>query len=208
MFQLWAPILLAIGASFVAGACISLATLLIDQVRNGEQIRAADLARAGIWEVFNRRDLPEYDALVCKAKVIDVAGYTLKSFTESNEGTFRRRAGEGNPVHIRVLLVDPGCEAARVMEAAERAASGTYRSSTDLVAAHLGDIQNVEIRYVARHLPMMIYRIDDILYCGPFPQDGRSKTALTFKLGQGGWLFDRQLDEFEALWNAAAPGPA
>jgi hypothetical protein len=157
-----------------------------------------------MMEVFERRDLPEYDELVRSAETIDVAGYTLRSFSESNEDIFQKRAEDGRPVQVRVLLVDPSCEAARVMEAAEKMPPGHYRTSVDTVMARLGGISGIEIRFVARHLSMMIYRIDGILYTGPFPQHARSKISLTMKLGQGGWLFQRQAEEFDALWNEAS----
>ncbi|MBB4857158.1 hypothetical protein HNO88_000455 [Novosphingobium chloroacetimidivorans] len=194
----------SVGTSLLASALLSLATLLIDQVRNGEQVRAADLAKAGMMEVFERRDLPEYDALVRDAEIIDVAGYTLRSFSESNQDIFLRRASEGRAVKVRILLVDPSCEAARVMEASEKTSLGYYRTNVDALLARLGSIEGIEIRYLSRHLSMMIYRIDGVLYTGPFPQHGRSRVALTMKLGKGGWLFERQAEEFDSLWAEAS----
>ena len=196
---------LSIGTSIIASSLISLATLVIDQVRNGEQIRAADLAKAGMLTVYKRRDLPEYDSLIQRSSRIDVAGYTLRSFSESNAEYLSRRAADGNPVKVRVLLVDPSCEASRVMEAAEQMPPGSYDNSVATTIARLGSVKGAEIRFLPRHLSMMIYRIDGILYTGPFPQNGLSKVSLTFKLGHGGWLFQKQVEEFEGLWNDAKP---
>jgi hypothetical protein len=198
------PVLISIGTSFIAGALISLATLLIDQIRNSEQMRAADLVKAGLLEAHERRDLPEYDGLVRRAEEIDVAGYTLRSFSETNEQILRQRAASGKPIKVRVLVVDPQCEAAAVMENAEHLPHGTYQAVLTGLRAKLEDIEGVEIRTVRHHLPMMIYRIDKILYTGPFPLDGTSRMALTLKLGLGGWLFQRQRAEFDALWAQAA----
>jgi hypothetical protein len=47
----------------------------------------------------------------------------------------------------------------------------------------------------------MIYRIDDVLYTGPYPFRSPSRTAFTFKFKKGGWLFGRQCSDFDLLWN-------
>lgn len=195
----------SIGTSFIAGALISLATLLIDQIRNGEQLRAADLAQAGLLAAYERRDLPEYDGLVAAADQIDVAGYTLKSFSETNESALRHRAKTGHAISVRILLVDPHCDAARVMEHSEGLSSGGYSANFESLKSKLTGIPDLEIKTIPHHLPMMIYRIDQILYTGPFPIDGRSRMAITLKLGLNGWLFERQLSEFNALWAKATP---
>ncbi len=198
-------VLLSIGTSLIASALISFTTLAIDQIRSGEQIRATDLAKAGLLAVFERRDLSEYDDQVRTASQIDVAGYTLKSFSETNAGVLQERAAVGRPVTVRVLIVDPSCEAARFMEQAEDLPKGAYSDNLCSLLQRLAGIQGVEIRTVRRNLPMMIYRIDRTLYTGPFPMDGRSRMALTLKLGSGGWLFVRQRAEFDSLWREATP---
>jgi hypothetical protein len=102
------------------------------------------------------------------------------------------------------LIVDPDCEPAKLMERSEGLTEGAYRANFHSLQERLAGIEGVKIRTIRRHLPMMIYRIDQTLYTGPFPMDGRSRMALTLKLGVGGWLFDRQRAEFEALWQEAA----
>lgn len=197
-------VLISVGTSLLAGAVVSLATLWIDQVRNGEQTRMEELAASGLIAAHQRRDLAEYDSLVACAKGIDVTGYTLKSFSEANEAHFKRRAAKGTHICARILLVDPACEAAKVMEKAEKLAQGQYSGSKDAPLSRLGGIEKTEIRLLSRHLPMMIYRIDDILYTGPYPSSSKSKTAFTLKLSAG-WLFDRQQEDFDTLWKEAIP---
>lgn len=201
-------VLISIGTSLIASAIVSLATLVIDQIRNSEQMRAADLLAAGLMTVHKRRDLPEYDAAVRVAEEIDVAGYTLRSFSDTNAQTLRQRATGGKPIKLRVLVVDPTCEAAIMMEHSEQLPSGTYQGLLSGLRSKLEGIKGVEIRTVRYHLPMMIYRIDKILYTGPFPLDSTSRMATTIKLGLGGWLYHRQRDEFDALWEAADLAPA
>lgn len=191
---------LSIGTSLIAGALMSLATLWIDQIRNGEEIRVRDLVETGLVAAYSRRNLTEeYDALVANAKVIDVTGYTLKSFSEQNEEVLRRRAEQKKPIRVRILLVDPDSESSKIMQLAENQSEGQYSGSRDSLLKSLGNIPDVEVRLCPRHLSMMIYRIDGILFTGPYPASAKSARAFTLKLGRG-WLFDRQMEDFEALW--------
>ncbi|NUT88442.1 hypothetical protein HNO91_18555 [Pseudomonas corrugata] len=194
------PVQLSIGTSLIAGALMSLATLWIDQIRNGEEIRMRDLVTTGLVAAYTRRNLTEeYDVLVANAKVIDVTGYTLKSFSEQNEEVLRKRADQNNPILVRILLVDPNSESSKIMQHAENQSTGQYSGSKDSLLKTLGNIPGVEVRLSPRHLSMMIYRIDDILFTGPYPASAKSAKAFTLKLARG-WLFDRQMEDFEALW--------
>lgn len=200
LIQFEGSLQLSIGTSLIAGALISLATLWIDQIRNGEEVRMKDLVETGLIAVYRQRNLvEEYDALVAHAKHIDVTGYTLKSFTEQNEEVLRARAKEENPVKVRILLVDPDSEASQIMQKAENQPMGQYAGSRDSLFRSLGDISGIEVRISKQHLSMMIYRIDETLFTGPYPVSAKSAKAFTFKLGKG-WLFDKQMEDFEALW--------
>lgn len=100
------PVQLSIGTSLIAGALMSLATLWIDQIRNGESIRMKDLVETGLVAAYTRRNLTEeYDALVANAKVIDITGYTLKSFSEQNEEILRKRAEQRTPLPCEFCLL-------------------------------------------------------------------------------------------------------
>lgn len=197
-----------IGASLIASAIVAFATVWIDLIRGGEQLRADELARAGLQQVFDRRNLEEYDDLVKKAAKISVTGYTLRAFTEANEPILRERARNSDNFSVRMLLVDPDSEIAATMEAAEKQSRGAYKTSLLTIKQQMAGLdQRVEIRLLKKALPSMIYMLDDILYTGPYPHQGSSRHAFTFKLESNGWLFKRQRDEFESLWNSAEKTP-
>ena len=191
------------GVSFIAGSCIALATLAIENIKNGQRIRAEELNRSGIMAAYPNRALPEYDRLVQVANEIDVTGYTLKSFSEQNEEYLRKRACQGSSVRVRLLLVDPNCEASKIMEAAEGLSTGTYNSYCDAAIAKLSGIDGISIRKLNRHLSMMVYRIDSVLYTGFYPQSGKSRMALTLKISDG-WMFEQLASDFNHLWEIAS----
>ena len=197
----------SLGISLVAGAVVSLSTLWIDHLRTAEQLRGAELLAAGIQQIAPRRDLvDEYEKRVSNAREIWVTGYTLRTFTESNEVRFHQRAQSGEKFEVRMLIVDPHADAAEKAESAEKVAKGSYADQFQSILQKLKGLgAHVQLRLLPRHLPMMIYRIDNALYTGPYPFIGSSRLAFTLTLHKGGWLFDRQMEEFEALWTAGTP---
>lgn len=196
----------AIGTSLIASGLVALATILVDFVRSGEQLRIAELSKAGLLAVQNRRDLGEYEPLVRKAYQIDVAGYTLRSFTEANIGHIRERLGSGSPIRVRMLMVDPSTSIAKAMQKNEGHPPGSYTKSHKAVQSLLAGLEeSVEVRTIDFPLPAMIYRIDDILYTGPYPKNEPSRLATTYKIGRKGWMFEKTIKEFESLWSEARP---
>lgn len=193
-----------IGASLIASAIVAFATLWIDFIRGGEQLRADELARAGLQQVFDRRDLEEYKPQVKTSSHISVTGYTLRAFTESSEPIFRERARNKDKFSVRMLLADPESPLSIVMEAAERQSSGSYKASFLTIKQQLAGLgEYIEIRLLNKPLTSMIYILDSTIYTGPYPNKGCSRHAFTLKIEASSWLFDRQKEEFEELWNAA-----
>ena len=145
-------------------------------------------------------------ALVSKAYQIDVAGYTLRSFTEANIGHIRERLRSGNPIRIRMLMVDPSTPVAKAMQDNEGHPPGAYTKSHKAVRNLLEGLEeSVELRTIGYPLPAMIYRIDDVLYTGPYPKGEPSKLATTYKVSRRGWMFEKMMKEFNNLWSEANP---
>lgn len=206
LVRIGSELTLSLGTSLIATAVVSITLLAIDSIKDGEQLRVKDLMSSGIQAAYKRRSLEEYNELVSSAKRIDVTGYSLRSFSEHNEQTFVERSTQGKPIIARILLVDPGSSASALMEHAENLSTGQYAAALDALLRRLGPIEGVSVRIINKHLSMMVYRIDDVMYTGPYPHSGGSATALTLKLGPG-WVFDRQLQDFEALWAQATAAP-
>lgn len=194
-----------IGASLIASAIVSFATILIDHIRSGEQLRADLLLSSGLRQAFPERNITDYENYLPSFTEIDVAGYTLSAFIEANEKRMHERAKRGEKFKVRMLLVHPECSSAVILEEGENKPPGTYSRALVTIKQKLVGLENyVELRLLNRSLPMMIYRIDKILYSGPYPHIGASRNALTLKV-EGGWLFIRLQSEFESLWATSKP---
>ena len=116
-----------IGGSLIASAIVSLATIWIDYIRAGKRLLGDQLLECGLRQAFPSRAIPEeYEKHLNGFKEIDVAGYTLGAFTESNEGRLRAMYQSGDKFKVRMLLVDPDCESAKLFEKAEDKPSGAY----------------------------------------------------------------------------------
>ncbi len=164
-----------------------------------------ELISTGLVAAYPQRNLgQEYGVLVARAKVIDVTGYTLTAFSEQNKEHFIACVKAKKPIKARILLVDPDSEAAGIMAAAENKEVSQYLASHRTLIKSLSGLKGVHIKITKRHLSMMVYRIDDVLFTGPYPFTGNSTTATTLKVGRG-WLFDRQMEDFDRLWEEAAP---
>lgn len=191
-----------IGGSLIASAIVALATIWIDQIRSGEQLRADRLLASGLRQAFPERAIDDYANYLSAFSEIDVSGYTLGAFIESNEVRMHERAKKGDKFKVRMLLVNPECSSAVILEAGESKPPGTYARALATIKQKLHGLEeHVELRLLNRSLPMMVYRIDKVLYTGPYPHIGASRGALTLKV-EGGWLFTRQQEEFDSLWGA------
>ena len=193
-----------IGGSLIASAIVSLATIWIDYIRSGHQLRADLLLASGLRQAFPERNISDYENYLPSFAEIDVAGYSLGAFIESNEQRMHERAKKGDKFKVRMLLVHPECSSAVILEEGENKPRGTYSRALATIKQKLVGLEShVELRLLNRSLPMMIYRIDRILYTGPYPHIGASRSALTLKV-EGGWLFTRQQAEFDSLWASSA----
>ena len=190
-----------IGGSLIASAIVSLATIWIDAIRTGKRLLGDQLLECGLRQAFQSRAITEeYEQHLKNFKQIDVAGYTLGAFTESNEGRLRSMHKSNENFKVRMLLVDPDSESAKLFEQAEDKTSGSYSQALSTIKKKLTGLdEKVELRLLKCALPMMIYRIDRVLYTGPYPHKGASRNALTIKTEQG-WIFDRLTTEFNELW--------
>lgn len=194
----------SLGTAFISSATLSIFLLYIQHLRNNEDLQILRLMQSGISAAFKTRNLSEYPELVANTNSIDVTGYTLRGFSEQNIESIQKRADAGNPIKVRMLLVHPTSPAAQQMERAEGYPAHHYANALIPVVKRLGSLPGVEIRVTQRSISMMIYRIGNTLYTGPYPHSGVSTNALTLRIDQG-WIFDMLKDEFENSWKDGAP---
>lgn len=164
------------------------------------------LLNAGINFVHKKRDIDKYDELMDKAnKQIDVLGYSLRSFFQSNREKLIELSDSRKDLKIRILVVDPNSVFSEKRERIEGETKGTYLSSIQTMYNALSQNKNIEIRKIDVPIGTMIYRIDDIIFVGPHLYKRGSTSTVTLETDNRGWLFREYEKEFENLWTDAKP---
>lgn len=196
-------ILMSVGTSLLAGGIAA----AFDLLRNAGQEQVYHnidnvILKAGVENIFEKRDLDEYDHLIKNAKnSIDVSGYSLRGFYQSYKDILIEKVSRNSNFSIRLLLVDPDSMSSRYRENNEDGeVTGIYKQSFSVLKAGFSNYPNIEIRTIDIPIGYMVYRIDDVMYVGPYFYKKNSKSTNTIKLAKNGWLYKEYQKEFDNMW--------
>lgn len=199
-------IVLSIGTSIVAASIVS----FFDMLR-GENARRFDeeiseiVVTGGIERIYHRRDLEEYSNLVKKAeKSIDVMGYSLKGFYDSNKDIILKKCKKKGKFHVRIILVDPKSQFSinRDVEENEQG-SHIFQETYKNLLKWSKKSDKIQIRLINAPMSDMLYRIDDVMFTGPYFYRISSKETYTNRLNCHGWLYKAYQKNFDEMWSKA-----
>ena len=205
--SLMASILISIGTSLVATTIASIIGFLFKEIDAEKQKKIDNVLNlAGIDAVFAKRDLDDYDCLMQKAsKSVDIAGYSMRAFYQSYKEILIDKLKNEN-LRVRMLFVDPDSDYSKHRnQDEEQTESETYKASVESVVNGLSECPNIEIRKIDNNLGTMIFRIDNVMYIGPYLYKKSSKSTNTFCLNDRGWMFREYQKEFDKMWAEATP---
>lgn len=199
-------IMLSIGTSIIAASIVSFLDMLRGEMvqevyQNVEEI----IISGGIDRIYKRRDLDEYNDLVNQSKKsIDITGYSLRGFYESNKEVLIEKCKENKDFIVRILLVDPDSQFSikRDIEENEEG-SKLFKETYNNLIKWSKKVDNIQIRLLDAPLSDMLYRIDDVMYTGPYFYKTSSKETYTNKLKKKGWLFEAYQNNFDRMWKDA-----
>jgi hypothetical protein len=205
-----------VGGSLIAGGVIGLA--LFVYVRSNERTlkRLEILSDAGLIAVFPFRSVrikSEYDTHLQNAQHIDIVGYGLSAFREDYAEHF---ASWSRECRIRILLLDPEFPSPD-LSLADRRDIEEGRPAGDTKAHVLAFEQllssvaginkaNFELRRMKAIPSINLFRIDDVIYWGPYLFGVQSRNTPTLLAARGGFLFSALQAHFEELWKHAGSG--
>ena len=201
-------ILVSVGTSLIAGGIVAALDLFRNVGREHVYHNIDNIVlKAGIENVYSKRDLDEYDALINHAKKsIDVMGYSLRGFYQSYKDIILEKADRNSDFTVRILLVDPASPSSKWRENNEDGqVRGTYQKSLEVIKQGFSNKANIEIKVIDIPLGHMIYRIDDVMYVGPYFYEKNSKSTNTLRLSKEGWLFKEYQSEFDNMWSDGSP---
>ncbi|WP_417783650.1 hypothetical protein [Terasakiella pusilla] len=193
----------SIGTSLIAAGIVAAAMLWHDYVKAPTDELHQEINKSGLKGFYNRRNLDKYNELVTDCREIDIAGYSLRSFHESNKKLLLDKIKNGRMDKIRIILTNPESEFAKAQEETEGVAEGTFLKALETLNSSFKGIGEIEIRILNRPVSTMIYRLDDTLFYGPY-LSAYSTSTVTYECQRNGWMFNVYQDEFDRMWEDAA----
>ncbi|WP_201551027.1 hypothetical protein [Psychrobacter fjordensis] len=196
----------AVGTSLIASSLVSFSTLWVRFIKTSEDRLLSNIRSYGLKEIHSQRALVSiYEKLLETSNEIDVTGYSLSGFSNQALDIIKKRNAGENPINVRILLVDPKTEASKSQALNEGHIKDYYQTLCTNILASFEGIENVEIRFIEQSLPVMIYRLGDILFTGHYSiiKRSRSSSTVTYEIKKPGRLFDMYLSEFEEMWYIA-----
>lgn len=168
--------------------------------------------KMGLRDVYPRRDQSqEYAELLNGAeKNIDVLGLGINQFREDNGEIVKEKALEG--VLVRFLVVDPKSPITAIRSYQENDLKGEtieipleklkmYVKSVNKTIDELKKGEKIRIKFYNAVPSTMIFRIDDVMFVGPYLHKISSRTTITFKIEGDTEIFKQYEKHFNDLWN-------
>jgi len=202
--------LLNIGAGLLASGIVAIFYLIYPQIDlERDYLR---FRKMGLLEVYPRRDQSkEYENLLKKAeKNIDVLGLGLNQFREDNEAIIKEKALQG--VEIRLLVIDPKSPVTAVRSYQENDLAGEMiKIPIQKLKRYVNEVnesienekkgKKIQIKYYNAVSSTMIFRIDNVMFVGPYFHKIPSRTTITFKIENDTEIFNQYSRHFNDLWN-------
>jgi hypothetical protein len=198
-----------VGVSLIASGLVTLFYFAYPKTTVEEEYHK--LTKNKLTATYVTRDLKEeYSALLNSAsKKIDVLGLGLNKFREDNGEIVKQKCLQG--VQVRFLVIDPESDSFKMRNLEEGDKMGeTIRAPQEKLLEYVADTnqavatkaagKKIQIKYYKSSPTTMIFRIDDVMFVGPYLHKRVSRNTCTFKLEKGE-LFSQYEDHFEKLWN-------
>lgn len=208
----------AVGASIIAAGVTGWLLFVTIALNQSEKVQRAAAEKLGLVATFDARSVAikqEYDRRTSRAREhIDVMGFGLSHLREEYLDQMHLWA---QVAIVRILLIDPGAEAAGTSFADQRdiEESQTVGTISEDVKAFLagtfqlrhGSNGRFAVR-LCKALPSVnMFRIDYEAFWGPYlvagrDKDKRSRNLPTFIVDHRGMMFARLCEHFNTLWES------
>lgn len=204
---------IGVGASVLASGITGFLFLAHSSLVLRRDERMQTVMDSRVVGVFERRDAQqdEFATLLRDAKEsIDVLGYSLRSLRGDHPGgleAWSRRAT------IRIMLIDPEFPSTEAPFAAHRdleredhldATAQNVRQYIEYCRDSLGALGESRIRVrLFQCLPSIaIFRVDDVLYWGPYLMSRQSKMSPMIRAESGAFLYRQVRAHFDEIWSS------
>ncbi len=203
-------IILNIGAGLITSGIVAIFYLIyphLDMEKDYLRFR-----KMGLIDIYQRRNLSqEYSELLETAeKKIEVLGLGLDHFREDNGAVIKYKALAG--VVVRMLVVKPGSQISSIRSYQENDLHGEtieipleklkqYVISVNQEIDNLNRGTKIQMKFYDAVPSTMIFRIDDIMFFGPYLHKISSRNTITYKVEENSEIFKQYEKHFNDLWN-------
>ncbi len=168
---------------------------------------------AGIQDVYSERlgivksqeYVPRQETV---SRRVDILGLGLWNFYVDVGPQLKGMAKRG--VRIRILVLDPEWDGiAKFRDAEDKQRSGTLASEVIDLTKTIMSYRNpkIQIRWYRATPTINVYRLDDVMFAGPYFVDRPSRNTFTLRLSPQGFLYEQFSQHFESLWNSHSVRP-
>lgn len=196
-------IMISVGASLIASSIVAfLSSIYIQKYRRAKEISEV----WGICAVEEKRTImnTRIDDCTNRAKkCYDIMAFGLKSLRDGNAKGIDDLLKRG--ASIRILSVDPKCEALKDRDIQEKKTVGQTAHTINQLIEWVEDLKKnypgqIEIK-LAKHLPSEFYcRVDNSIFVGPYQYGKDSQQLITMEFKKPGKAFMYYDDYFDSLW--------
>lgn len=199
----WDNILLSIGCSLIAsGLVIMMHDFFV------ERKKVSPLDEWKIAKIYSTRTEKndESDPELSKAKYrVDAVAFGLGSFRSKHSSKVEECLRKG--VVFRIITMDPSSLYTGVRDGEENEKNGTTKYSIEKLIewADRLNAKNFKGKIIIRGYSSMTldfyWRVDDVIYVGPYWYGVKSQQTITYKFLDGGKGFTQYSEYFETLWD-------
>lgn len=193
---------ISIGCSLIASSIVAILSQFLL-----EDLAAKDIDEWKITKIFDRRSEKnrESDPLLSELKEnLDGIAFGLKKWRTNNSTEILNAMNHG--VNIRLITMNP--DSVHVRERAEE--EGQNENLKDSINDLINFANNLNSKSMNGKIAIKGYdcmtldfywRMDDIIYVGPYMYKKASSDTITYKFVNGGKGFEYYRKYFESLWN-------
>jgi len=201
-FETTSKLWVSIGCSLIASALVILMTeILVNRVKINP------LEEWKLVKIYLTRSEKNADSdpKLDKAKYnVDAIAFGLSSFRSKYSKKVEKCLKKG--VNFRIITMDPNGAYANQRDSEEKTVSGsTAKSINDLIewAKKLNEKNlkgKIEIKGYSCMTLDFYWRVDDVIYTGPYWYGYKSGDTITYSFSKGGKGFNLYSDYFDSLW--------
>lgn len=197
---------ISIGASLIASSVVSYISTYAMMVR---ALQNEVTEKWGIQSIAENRGImnAKVDEYLNKTiREMDIIAYGLKSFRESKEQVIIHQLQSG--MHLRIITVNPDSSLLTIKDDDENKNKGSTEGSIVDLVLWMDNLKdkyrnNVELKLIDRLPTELYFRMDNMIFVGPYELLRESQQTITFQFmtnTDGGNYYQNY---FNQLWNIA-----